>query len=175
MDKSLVLFIPVFILLALCIVCAVKESAVTGKYKTFGVYGRVKAYLFCDMILAGPVSIIASLVPSLRKYSGFSPLMGIIIGVVCIVIGVLIFLSTKSKCPPGLQDKLLVSMFITGMGVSFKIAIFFLFFIWKITGPRLATDEYGNRIYIFSDGDVYSGNGQKIGHDNGDGTFNRYR
>ena len=33
------------IFLLLCVICALKESKITGLYKTFGVYGRFTAYL----------------------------------------------------------------------------------------------------------------------------------
>ena len=77
---------------------------------------------------------------------------------------VFIYRSTKSKCPNGpLKDKLLISMIISGVGITFKITSVFLMFVMKIFEPQKAVDEKGRTIYIFSDDNVYDSNGNWIG------------
>ncbi len=162
------LTILLIIFAVLCIICAFQESAVTGLYRAFGVYGRVKAYLALDLTLAGVLLIlipIASLfVPQLAEdVSGIgSVFLYLTGGAICLAIGILLYWTTLAKCPPMLKDRCIISMVISGMGIAVKAGIFFLGFVWKLVGPREMVDENGNTVYVF-DNDVYSAGGEKIG------------
>lgn len=149
--------------LALCVYCAFKENATTAKYQTFGVYGRFKAYLFVDMIAAGVVFILMAFTVSLPQRVT-DMLAFLAIGAICIIIAFLIFRFAKSKCPEGdLRDKLLISMIITGMGITVKLVVCFISAIWTIVGPKKMVNDEGKTIYVFNDGDVYDELGNIIG------------
>ncbi|MDO4867227.1 MAG: hypothetical protein Q4C10_11800 [Clostridia bacterium] len=174
------LYIVVFALLALFVVCAFKESKTTGLYKALGVYGRIKAYLFADLLLAGIAFVVFGLVrlvsPGTIARMGVSlpgALPSILIGLVCAAIAVVIYLSAKQKCPARYSGKLLTSMLISGMGIGMKIAIFFLPFIWKLSMPHF--DEYvdanGKTLLVDSSGDVFDRSGTRVGKKTGSNTY----
>lgn len=150
------------------IVCAIKESSTTGLYKFFGVYGRLKAYLFIDMVGAGIAMIVSAFIPGLDLE--YSPIMMVLIGVVCLAIGILIYITTALKCPAGLKSRLLISMIISGLGIAMKIVVFFLFFVWKIYGPQEMVTSSGETVYRIGS-DIYDASGNRLGHMNGADTF----
>ena len=154
------------------IFCAVKESSTTGLYKFYGVYGRFKAYLFIDMILAGPAMIIMTFVPS--DSAELSPFVSILVGLACLAIGILIYITTAAKCPPDLRKKLLISMIISGCGVAMKVVVFFLAFVWAIYGPQEMTTADGETVYKIGS-DVYDAGGSHIGSMDGPDKFIRNR
>lgn len=161
-------------LLALLGYCAYKESAVTGKYLSYGVYGRFKGYLFTDLLLAGLAYVFFAVVaPTSTSLS--EALTNLAIGIICLVVAAVIFLLTYAKCPSGMRGKLIPSMLITGMGISMKFCLFFISNIWDYIGPEELVDEYGNHVYAFADGDVYDGAGNKVGKRTGMSTYRRYR
>ena len=168
--------IGVIVALLIFVVCAVKESKTTALYKYAKVYGRIKAYLFVDMLLAGIAFFIYGLcgafVPALRTTAEFSPVIILVIGIACLCIAALIFITSKKKCPAKLEDKLFISMLISGLGVAFKVSIFFLPFIWKLGMPSFdeMVDESGNTVYVH-DNMVYNASGDKIGEKTGRNTY----
>ena len=159
------------VLFVILIICAIKESRTTALFKAFGVYGRFKAYLFIDLFFAGIALVIGAFVSEDAMGIGSKPL-AIIVGVVCVALAVLIYITTKRKCPVGLRGRLLISMLISGWGVAFKVAIFFVFVVWRMMMPVEATDEDGNTIYIHGS-DVYNSQGERIGTRDGSNTFIR--
>ncbi len=138
---------------------AVKESQITGLYKTFGVYGRVKAYfsLFCPMGL-----VMAVVVFFLKGLSIGEKIGMFFLYLALAAFGAFFLWSAYRKCPDFLKKKCIPSMLISGFGVAFKIAIFFLGFVWKLVGPQEMQDENGNTVYVCGDY-VYDEFGQKIG------------
>lgn len=141
--------------LIFCAVCAAKESKVTGLYKTFGVYGRVAAYfsLFCPLGII--MFIVSFFIDAIPVAQGF-------LFLILSVFGAFIIWNAYRKCPAFLKKKLIPSMILSGFGVTIKICLFFLVFVWKLTGPQEMKDESGNTVYVYG-GDVYDGSGRKIG------------
>lgn len=141
--------------LVLCAVCALKESKVTGLYKTFGVYGRLAAYfgLFCPMGLGMFIASFFAEEFSLAASLGFLALA---------VLGGLIYFNAYRKCPAFLRRRCIPSMLLSGLGVCIKICVFFLGFVWRLTGPQEMTDSSGNVVYLYS-GEVYDSAGNHIG------------
>lgn len=153
----------VVVFLILCVICAFKESKVTGTYKALGVYGRVKAYLALDFTFAGLAMAVMGIVSLVSGEIGAAGALGsMAFGLVLAVLGVWIYYSTWHKCPEVLKSRYIISMLITGLGVSLKVSIFFLGFVWKLVGPTEVTDENGNTLYVI-DGNVYDGGGTKVG------------
>ncbi|MGN1020297.1 MAG: hypothetical protein ACI4O7_07965 [Aristaeellaceae bacterium] len=160
--------------LVLIIVCFVKESSVTGLYKTFGVYGRLYGYLTTTFLLGSVCLLgggIASMFVDTGESAGVGGLLLALLGAaVCLAIGVFMFLGARMKCPEFLRGKLLISMLITGFGVAAKICLFFLGFVWKLVEPTSVTLANGQSAYIYC-GEVYSSNGLHLGTVNGNSTF----
>lgn len=136
----MLIFLLVFVVLALF--CAFKESKTTGLYKSYGVYGRLKAYLALDLALVGVLGTVGGIIlPFLSGDAkelvdqGMPPLAMIAMGLVCLAIGVAIYYLTYRKCPEPLKKKCVISMIISGMGVACKIAVFFLPFVWALSVP----------------------------------------
>lgn len=130
------LVVLLFVFLIAALICAVKESSVTSVYKSNNVYGRFSAYIALDLSLFGLFAIIGFLIPILRRNMfGNSPTI-IIIGIICLAIGALLYLRALKKCPTALKSKCVGSMIVTGLGVSMKIAVFFVPAVWKLTGSQ---------------------------------------
>ena len=166
-----------FAVVILFIICALKESEVTGLHKALGVYGRLRAYLFIDLLFCGigmiillPVSVIGS--SSFSKEMLFMPVGGII----CILIAIVLYRTALSRCPIQLQDSLFKNMLISGMGVAMKIAVFIFPIVWTLVTPqfREAVDSHGNRVLIDSTGTVYSFGGGRVGEMVDDNRYVRY-
>ncbi len=150
----------------LVLVCAFVESKVTGINKAFGAYGRLRAYLFTDFLLLGIASIVTAFVME-------KPIMGtktvsILGGLACIVIAVLIFIITLSKCPDMLKGKLFFNMLISGLGIAAKLAIFFIVAIWALHGPKVLVGGDGKTYYQYGH-DVYTPEGERVGNMNTSG------
>lgn len=167
--------ILVLVFLALAVICAFKESKVTGPYKACKVYGRFKAYLALDFTFAGLTMAVASLIGTITgsesmKESGMYGVVSILMGLVLVALGVLLYWTSYKKCPDFLKKKCVVSMLITGLGVTMKICVFFLGFVWSVTMPQTFTTEDGNEVYVFADGDVYDPATGKTGRRTGANT-----
>ena len=122
--KDLMFFIIVVSPLLFCIYCAWKEAEVSAPYRIFNIYGRVKVYLFTDFIavaIVGFGSVIYSIFSKTKTDYGFL-VMSVLFIFIGIGVSVFIYRSTKSKCPNGpLKDKLLISMIISGVGITFNL------------------------------------------------------
>lgn len=129
------IFVLIFAIVAL--VCAFRESKITAVYKANKVYGRLTAYLALDFTLAGAIMAvggIASLFTEEGRAVGIGQVLGMAaMGLVIAVIGVFLYIRAYKKCPPALQKKCIVSMIVTGLGVSMKLCVFFLPFVWKLS------------------------------------------
>lgn len=155
MEKIISVVAIAFVIV--CIVCAVKESKVTGLYKTFGVYGRVAAYFACFCPLGIVMFIASFFIEQISIGQGF-----IFLGLA--VFGAFFLWNAYRKCPGFLKKKCIPSMIVSGFGVTMKVCIFFLCFVWKLVGPEEMLDENGNTVYVYGGGgDVYNASGEKIG------------
>ena len=146
-------------ILVLCVICAFKESQITGLYQTFGVYGRVKAYFGVCCPVGLVMAVVTFFLNGLTIGEKFAQFFGCLIAA---AIGAFCLWSAYRKCPDFLKKKCIPSMLISGFSVAFKIAIFFLGFVWKLVGPDEMQDEDGNTVYVCGDY-VYDEFGQKIG------------
>lgn len=143
--------------LVLCVFCALKESKTTGLFKTFGVYGRLTAYLglFCPI---GLVMFIASFFTESMGV-GFPQNMTFLL---LAAFGAVFYVIAYLKCPAFLKKKCIPCMMLSGFGLCIKICVFFLGFVWKLTGPQEMSDGRGNIVYYY-DGNVYDQNGTLLG------------
>lgn len=146
----------------LCLICACMESKVIAPYKWFHVFGRVKAYLALDFLVGGVV-LLGAAVLGKSDVVGVPGGAGIAIGAVLLALSVLLYWTTLRKCPDMLKKKCVISMIVTGLGVTMKICIFFISIVWKITAPKTVEASDGIT-YIVYDGDVYLPDGTKVGH-----------
>ena len=165
MEKAGIVLAVAF--LAVCIVCACVESKVTAPYKWFKVYGRFKAYLAMDLTMVGIVGIVAGIVSpnSVVMFGVESRAVTVLGSTALLVPGLLLYALTVIKCPPFLRGKCIISMIITGFGVTMKICVFFLVFIWKIAAPQTVTMTDGMEYLVYA-GDVYTHDGVCVGRRN---------
>jgi len=158
-------------LFILCIICAVKESSITGKYAYYGMYGRVRAFFFFDFFFAGLFQIIGAFFPEMRDAGmGFWGAFGV--GAVVFGLSLLIYFVTRAACPPFLRRGLFWSLCATGVGVTLKLAVFFIGVVWALQAPRQMEDSYGNTVYV-QGGDVYNAAGDHIGTMTGSNTYKK--
>lgn len=127
------------VFLVVCAVCAFKESKITGLYKANGVYGRLKAYLALDFVMAGIMMFITPWLPvSGMETEGVGigqKLLYSLLGLVILAVGLLLYILSYKKCPESLKKKCIPSMIVSGFGVAIKICLFFLPFVWKLSMP----------------------------------------
>lgn len=140
------------IFLILCIICAFKESKIVGTYKYFKVFGRLKAYLAIDLAFGGVACFVMG-IGSL--FAETKQLMYIPVGLACAAIGVLLIRSTYQKCPKFLKHRCILDMVIVTLGISLKIAVFFIVAVWTWQAPKAVELTDGRQIYICHDGTAY--------------------
>ncbi len=164
-------FLGVFLIVA--VICAFKESKVTGLYKTFGVYGRWSAYLAFDFLFAGLAMAILGIVDKVQGQGDVKMmLITVVVGLLISVLGLFLYKRAYNRCPDFLKKKCIISMIITAMGISLKLALFFIAAVWAITGPKVVVDENGTELYVVS-GDVYDGGGNKVGVMSGNNQYTK--
>lgn len=146
--------------LALIIICFTKESKVTGLYKTFGVYGRFSAYITLCFMLA-PVALIAGVI-SMAVTGEAVNALEIVLAVALGVVGAILYMRIRKKCPDFLRKRLFISLLISGFGVAAKICLFFLGFVWKLSGPQSVVLGNGQEGFTY-DGEVYTADGTHVG------------
>ena len=172
-----VIVVLTFVYVGIAIVCAFKESATTGLYKTYGVYGRIKAYLFIDAVVVALLMLISILALPFGGLSIGADSVLVAIPLLCVAVAaaVLLYLHTRSRCPDMLKDKLLISMLISGLGITMKLVFFFIRVFWKIIEPQAVVDEDGEKLYVI-EGYVYDRSGEEVGKVNADRrSYTRYR
>lgn len=154
--------IAAVILLVVMVLCAVKESKVTGLYRAFGVYGRIAAYfsLFC------PIGVVMFITSFFMEDIGWGERAGFLGAA---IIGALFYLNALRKCPSFLKAKCIPAMLISGIGVCIKICLFFIGAVWKVAGPQEVTDANGQTLYVYSH-NVYTPSGELVGKASPDGT-----
>ena len=156
-------------------ICAGLESRTTGLYYAWGVYGRIKAVFFYDFVGSGLMLIGSQFIPFLHDLGGITPFQQRICGLVIITLAILIYVTSLAKCPAHLRGGLFISMIISGIGVTMKICLFFLPFVWDLAMPSFTKmwDDKGNIVYVTDDGSVYDGHRQ-IGHMTENNRYVRY-
>ena len=156
-------------------ICAGLESRTTGLYYAWGVYGRIKAFFFYDFVVSGLMLIGSQFIPFLHDLGDMTPSQQRISGLVIITLAILIYVTSLAKCPAHLRGGLFISMIISGIGVTMKICLFFLPFVWDLAMPSFTKmrDDKGNIVYVTDDGSVYDGHRQ-IGHMTENNRYVRY-
>ena len=132
------MFVVAIVVIVLMLVCAFKESSVTATYKANKVYGRLKAYLALDFVAVGIVGILSWFIPQLKD-AGFP----IFLGPVCLILGILLYVMAYIKCPQPLKKKCIPCMILSGLGVTIKVCVFFLPFIWRMALPDAGVGASG--------------------------------
>lgn len=146
--------------LVLCVVCALKESKVTGTFKAFGVYGRIAAYFGLFAPLGLGMFVASFFVEDLAAQRWL--MLGLA------AFGSLFYVFAYLKCPEFLKKKVIISMLISGFGLCVKLAFFFIAAVWTLTGPQQMVDDDGNTILVYG-GEVYTPSGEHIGTVSADG------
>ncbi len=136
------MFNPIFMvllfgMLVFAIVGLVKENRIHMKYQK--VFGRVSSYLFADFILVGVFAIIAMIIspfiPEVSNMIAGNYLLYAGMGVLVLLLGIVIYLFARRKCPAYLKKSLFINMLLDGLGIALKISLFFLPFIFRIGTP----------------------------------------
>lgn len=152
-----VMFLISMPILIVAIIGLLKENKIRAKYK--GVFGRIRAYLFINGIGLTFYGII--MIVSGAAFKSGKTAIYVIIGLVAGLIQMFpIAIITKKNCPEYLQKGLFLSMFWAGIGITFKIALFFLPFIWRLgmptnyhvngSMPKYAHDDKSNACHIIT-------------------------
>lgn len=170
------------IFLIFSVFCAFKESSITSPYKTFGIYGRLRAFFAFDFTGLGIVLMVGVTFSML----GFewvameeflelvSPPVLFLCGLISFIVGMLIYVFTYKNCPEDFRGKLIIHMIMTALGVIMKVGFFWLMFflkIWSYTLPDYITGSDGKKYIRYKNGDIYSTNGKRVGNTTGDGEF----
>lgn len=119
--------------IGLAIFCAFKESKLTAIYKANKVYGRITAYLAMDLTLVGILGLLSVFIPAIKEMNA-TPLLALLL-----IPGIGLYALAFVKCPQSLKSKCIPSMIISGIGVTMKICVFFLPFVWKMAGMNVST------------------------------------
>lgn len=175
-HEVLVVFIVCVVGLLIHFICAGLESRTTGLYYAWGVYGRIKAFFFYDFVVSGLMLIGSQFIPFLHDLGDMTPSQQRISGLVIITLAILIYVTSLAKCPAHLRGGLFISLIVSGIGITMKICLFFLPFIWDLAMPSFTKmrDENGNIVYVTDDGSVYDGHRQ-IGHMTENNRYVRYQ
>lgn len=145
------------IMLVILAVCAFKESSFTGIYKANKAYGRITAYLAFDLTAVGIAGVLSLFVPALKEMGFPIPL-----SLGCLALGIILYILAYIKCPQPLKKMCIPCMIVSGMGITLKIALFFLPFVWKLSSPdpvvtsgipETVQDSDGNTCRTRVDGD----------------------
>ncbi len=161
----MVVLIVLGVILAIVgIICAVKESDVSGFYKDIGLFGRVKAYLIFAGILGSIAGFVISTMSAIKD--GFSKaLPTYIASLIVLAIGVILLITVMKRCAPEARAMVLKDICVVGLGLCIKIGFFFLMFLidlWILTAPKKAILSDGREVYV-NGNKVYDSNMNQIG------------
>ena len=164
-----ILIIEGLVILILAAICATKESEITGFYKSIGLFGRGKAYFCLDFVVFAPIAAVICLVTliyEMIKKAGTAYYLYLLallaFFVIFSLIGFAMLNSIRKKCPAGLKDRVVKDLFTAGLGISMKIAFFFIASVWALMGPQAVTGSNGMSYYIYQ-GEVYTPGGEHVG------------
>ena len=170
------------VLIVAMVFCAFKESSITSPYKTFKIYGRLRAFFAFDFTGLGAVLIFGSVL-DMMGYNwivteGFLEVVSAPILLLCglgaLILGILIYVITYKNCPEDWRGKLIIHMIMTALGTITKVGFFWLMFffkIWSYTLPKYITGSDGKSYLRYNNGDIYSSTGKRVGNETGDGEF----
>ena len=163
------LFVIFLLPLIFGLICAKKESKVTSLYSSYGVYGRIYAYITISLMLGAVMVVLGGLLTVVAfqdEYEGITAIammvFAVVIAVVLMVLGIRLYKGAKRICPSGLRKKLFRSMLITAFGCGMKIVLFFVPMIWEMVEPTEIIDGNGNKMMVLGR-DVYDQNGNHVG------------
>ena len=170
------------VLIVAMVFCAFKESSITSPYKTFKIYGRLRAFFAFDFTGLGAVLIFGSVL-DMMGYNWIvtegllevvsAPIL-LLCGLGALILGILIYVITYKNCPEDWRGKLIIHMIMTALGTITKVGFFWLMFffkIWSYTLPKYVTGSDGKSYLRYNNGDIYSSTGKRVGNETGDGEF----
>lgn len=177
---QVVIVILAIVFFWLMIWCARKEKSLAGFYSSINVCGRVRAFFTGYLMLVGVISAIALVVnlvltiggngqASVSDYISF-----VVCGAACFLIGFFMYRKIYNNCPECLQKRLLKDIAIITIGITFRISLFFLMFIfhmwWQMNKPT-AYEVDGRTVYAYpGSNDLYDESGNRVGTANSDRT-----
>ena len=175
------IFLGIVLIVAM-VFCAFKESSITSPYKTFKIYGRLRAFFAFDFTGLGAVLIFGSVL-DMMGYNWIvtegllevvsAPIL-LLCGLGALILGILIYVITYKNCPEDWRGKLIIHMIMTALGTITKVGFFWLMFffkIWSYTLPKYVTGSDGKSYLRYNNGDIYSSTGKRVGNETGDGKF----
>ena len=170
------------VLIVAMVFCAFKESSITSPYKTFKIYGRLRAFFAFDFTGLGAVLIFGSVL-DMMGYNWIvtegllevvsAPIL-LLCGLGALILGILIYVITYKNCPEDWRGKLIIHMIMTALGTITKVGFFWLMFffkIWSYTLPKYVIGSDGKSYLRYNNGDIYSSTGKRVGNETGDGEF----
>lgn len=119
-------------------ICSKKEGMVTALYMKHKVYTRHYAYIFMTFFLGSLFFLLAPLaaLQVVASATIFEMIVALLAGLcaagVFLLPAYLMYGRAKKRCPIELQKKLLTSMLVTGLGVTYKLCFFFVPGIWDL-------------------------------------------
>ena len=164
--------------------CARKEKTLSGFYSSINVCGRGRAFFAGYLFLTSVISVISlvvtlvSLIFSKGQGSfadGIGSILGVVIcGAVCFLISRTLYRGIYNNCPEELRKRLPKDILIITMGITFRISLFFLMFIfhmwWQMNKPT-AYEVDGRTVYAYpGSNDLYDESGNHVGTTNSDRT-----
>lgn len=175
------IFLGIVLIVAM-VFCAFKESSITSPYKTFKIYGRLRAFFAFDFTGLGAILIFGSVL-DMMGYNWIvtegllevvsAPIL-LLCGLGALILGILIYVITYKNCPEDWRGKLIIHMIMTALGTITKVGFFWLMFffkIWSYTLPKYITGSDGKSYLRYNNGDIYSSTGKRVGNETGDGEF----
>ena len=175
------IFLGIVLIVAM-VFCAFKESSITSPYKTFKIYGRLRAFFAFDFTGLGAILIFGSVL-DMMGYNWIvtegllevvsAPIL-LLCGLGALILGILIYVITYKNCPEDWRGKLIIHMIMTALGTITKVGFFWLMFffkIWSYTLPKYVTGSDGKSYLRYNNGDIYSSTGKRVGNETGDGEF----
>ena len=175
------IFLGIVLIVAM-VFCAFKESSITSPYKTFKIYGRLRAFFAFDFTGLGAILIFGSVL-DMMGYNWIvtegllevvsAPIL-LLCGLGALILGILIYVITYKNCPEDWRGKLIIHMIMTALGTITKVGFFWLMFffkIWSYTLPKYVTGSDGKSYLRYNNGDIYSSTGKRVGNETGDGKF----
>ena len=175
------IFLGIVLIVAM-VFCAFKESSITSPYKTFKIYGRLRAFFAFDFTGLGAILIFGSVL-DMMGYNWIvtegllevvsAPIL-LLCGLGALILGILIYVITYKNCPEDGRGKLIIHMIMTALGTITKVGFFWLMFffkIWSYTLPKYVTGSDGKSYLRYNNGDIYSSTGKRVGNETGDGKF----
>lgn len=104
-----------------------QRKVIKSRYK--GVFNYFTAYFFLCFIIAPP------LIMTDDGSLGLSLPLKIVCSIGSLVLAVLLGLFTYKRCPEELRKSVLIMMLVYACGVTLRVVLFFLTFLWSHTAP----------------------------------------